>query len=68
MNLDGDFFYWFFSQCTKESEITDAYLTLARGITRIYTHDKQEMGKYLLLMDQTYKEFYHDFNNFAPVH
>lgn len=63
--LDKGFFFWFFMQCTSESELTDAYLTLAKGITKLYTHNKQVIEKYLVLMDQTYEEFTR--HNFTPV-
>jgi hypothetical protein len=51
---------------SRESDLNDAYILIAREITMIYSQNEQEMGRLLLLMDETYEEFMQ--KNFRPVH
>jgi hypothetical protein len=64
--MDRNFFYKYFMHFSRESDLNDAYILIAREITMIYSQNEQEMGRLLLLMDETYEEFMQ--KNFRPVH
>lgn len=65
--MDRDFFYKYFMNFSKKSDLNMAYILIAQEIAKIYSQESvEEMGKILLLMDQTYEEFMQ--KNFTPVH